>query len=224
MPLSSRKTTQACRRRAPSILGHSRPASGRPRPGRAQRLCGAGVANPAQPAGEDPPHLHRMVAHPVSRQITSATRSSVHRLLANPWAPAPLARRAQPGRAVWAAACGAGRSGRERATPDLDPASARRDTSAIPAVRALAGDTERTRPPPQTRLGEQVGSSQPTALQGSLLGAKSRLSGQRATSRTHAPSLPPTPSPVTPEGRNGTRSGQGVVTTLREAKFLPARM
>jgi hypothetical protein len=86
---------------------------------------------PAQPAGEDPPHRHRMVAHPSAARSprrhapasTGCSRTGGHQL--------PFARRVPPGRAVWATARDAGRSGRERAPP-----GPRLPPGAIPAVRA----------------------------------------------------------------------------------------
>jgi hypothetical protein len=137
---------------------------------------------------------------PVSRQITSATRSSVHRLLANPWAPAPWSKACS----TWSSCVGnslrcrpIGPRARNAWTPPARQARYQRcalwrETPSRSAT--AAADTPWT-----NRLAAASRRRSKTDCWGRSFGSRDNVRRLVLMPRASHP----TPSPVTPEGRNG---------------------
>jgi hypothetical protein len=146
---------------------------------------------PAQPLGEDPPHLHGMMAHPGQPPDHLGNALQGPSVVGEPVRPSAL----QQGlfdlveldsRQLAVPA------DRAANTQCLDSASL---PGVVPAVRALPGDPDAARDRRRGQaLGKQTGGGQPAALQDGLLWAKSWLS-ESAASCAHAASLSPHPSP-----------------------------
>jgi hypothetical protein len=116
---------------------------------------------PAEPVGQQRPHVRRMVTHPVSHSMTTAMRSRAHSSPTNPLVVAP-SRRACSTRPSWGSdSLGAGPVGPRLSGASGPPACQRACHSLTLGGRRQAGG----RPAPDGGRREQLGGTKPAGLE-----------------------------------------------------------